>query len=977
MTAYAPAKITRLSTQPIPSDLVDKLLSMEPSQQASWLANTAPLLAPTTRQAFAQLLKEQADKQLRTNLETSAHFAEQIQLLGKLCQDERLIALSLRAQGNIHALGYGDHPKGIALYDQAAAIYQRLGMVYEEALSQTGKIWSLASLGQADEALATGNWASSILADEEDWQALAIVTANMGAIYGRIGNDQSALQQFNKALELYNQLDSAEKATLPMILINRAIVLRNLGRFDESVSSLKKAIAGYEANQQLVGVARAQQNLAMTYFVLGRYNEALSLLNEARTTYLADGRQRDAMLVEIFTSDCLLQLRRFTDVLEKCRECRHIFAELSTQLEMGRALLNEAIAYVGLQDYDAALESLNQARTRFEAEKNRVAVADTDLQEAAVWLWQGKTDEALTQALSCAELFAEHALPIGQARAYLIAAKAAMQLNNTLQATELTNIALKIGQRHTLPALNYQAYHLQGTLAAQQQDSQTALTRLDQAIEALEQMYGRLMIEFRADFVADKEQIYEDAVALCLDLQRPAKGLEYCERAKSRALQDMLAHRLNLRIEARSPEDQPIVDKLLNLRQERDRLYRRWSTSEELGQRGGADEALSAQHRVGQAVLDLEKQITTLWHNLLIRNADYARDATLWQIQTISAQPHLPPDCLLLEYFTVNNRLVLFLVTADSIEAHWLDGNMQQVQTLLQLFQLNLKSVAKSSAAQIELSIKNVQGILYKLYQLLLAPVAERVARYHKLIIVPHGSLHYLPFHALHDGAAYLIQSHELSYLPGSSLIANGRSDAVSDQPTYLAAIGSSYNGRLPHAVTEANKVAARWQGIALIEAQATVQQVRQAAEQATILHLATHGDFRPDSPLFSGLALADGWLTTLDIFNLRLRASLVTLSACQTGRSVVGGGDELLGLMRAFLSAGTTSLVSTLWAVEDASTAVLMGLFYEALHAQQTKGAALRLAQLKLLENGRYPKTYQHPYFWAPFFLVGDAGPL
>ena len=100
------------------------------------------------------------------------------------------------------------------------------------------------------------------------------------------------------------------------------------------------------------------------------------------------------------------------------------------------------------------------------------------------------------------------------------------------------------------------------------------------------------------------------------------------------------------------------------------------------------------------------------------------------------------------------------------------------------------------------------------------------------------------------------------------------------------------------------------------------------------MLHLATHGDFRADNPLFSGLALADGSLTTLDCFNLRLRASLVTLSGCQTGRSVVSGGDELLGLTRALLSAGAASLVLSLWAVEDISTARLMEAFYRNLAA-------------------------------------------
>ena len=112
------------------------------------------------------------------------------------------------------------------------------------------------------------------------------------------------------------------------------------------------------------------------------------------------------------------------------------------------------------------------------------------------------------------------------------------------------------------------------------------------------------------------------------------------------------------------------------------------------------------------------------------------------------------------------------------------------------------------------------------------------------------------------------------------------------------------------------------------------------------------------------------------------LRASLVTLSACQTGRNVVGGGDELLGLMRAFLSGGAASVVLTLWAVEDRSTAQIMESFYLQMSADRNKGEALRHAQLQFIrkESDRVDVSsdyYAHPYFWAPFFLVGDAGPL
>jgi CHAT domain-containing protein len=140
------------------------------------------------------------------------------------------------------------------------------------------------------------------------------------------------------------------------------------------------------------------------------------------------------------------------------------------------------------------------------------------------------------------------------------------------------------------------------------------------------------------------------------------------------------------------------------------------------------------------------------------------------------------------------------------------------------------------------------------------------------------------------------------------------------------------------------------------------------------MIHLACHGDFHPDNPLFSGLALQDGWLTTLEIFNWRLSASLVTLSACQTGRGVVGGGDDLAGLMRAFLSAGARTLVLSQWAVADQATALLMRNFYRALASGEEKPSALRRAMLDLLHGD---PLNQHPYFWAPFFLVGDGGRL
>jgi CHAT domain-containing protein len=308
-----------------------------------------------------------------------------------------------------------------------------------------------------------------------------------------------------------------------------------------------------------------------------------------------------------------------------------------------------------------------------------------------------------------------------------------------------------------------------------------------------------------------------------------------------------------------------------------------------------------------------------------------------------------------------------------------LSAGEQDVQRLSRLLQLNLRAVPNSQPHQIPGLIANAQGILQQLHRMLMAPLEGLVRDIPTLILVPHGSMHYLPLHALHDGQRYLIEQHEITQLPGASLLRFCCRRPILGQG--LLAFGHSYQGRLPHALREANAIAGLLDGEAVLEEAATYQYLKDSVAGRRVLHLAVHGDFRPDNPLFSGLALADGWLTTLDIFGLRLNASLATLSACQTGRHVIGGGDELLGLMRALIYAGAASLVLSLWSVEDRSTAQLMETFYRQLAQGKSKVDALRQAQVGFIrstsELAAQSHAYAHPYFWAPFFLVGDPGPL
>ncbi len=942
---------------------------------------------PASRQALLQIyasqhngtaaatLKAEADRLLRADVRASLEVARLIQQLGATTGRPADRALGLLAEANARAIGLGEYQQAIDLYDEAAAIYEAASLPMEQARAQIGKVGALSFLGRYAEADHAGQWASQVLRAHGQWQPLATLTMNLAIMHARMGEDAAALDLFDQAATLYTELGTEGRAGWLWVQLNRAFVLRNLGQFEASMAACRIAQEELAALGQTVAAARAQQNLALTHFILGQYNEALRGLDQVREVFAADGRQRDAMLVDLFVSNCLLQLRRYADVLETCRAVRSAFTDLGAHDVAAKAIVNEGVAFAGLGRYAEAIASLHEARAIFEQIANAAWIASTDLEIAAVQRFCGQFEESLALASACSQRFQQLRLPVEEAQSYLVAASAAVRLERYEAAGDLARQALAIGETMDVASLVFQAHHLLGQVAAQAGQQEQAMSAYGAAIEHLERLRGRLMVEFRADFLEDKTTVYEDMVLLCVALGQALSGLEYVERAKSRALVEMLAFRLNVGIEARQPEDQAPVEELMRLRGQRDQMVRRWHGKEELKVRG-APAAAGGWDQIEQEVLEIENRITKLWHKLLVRNADYARDASLWQVQVEPIQPYLDDETALVEYFAARGALLAFVVTRDAIAVRRLPIGMAAVQGLLRQLRLNLDAAPRSAPERLPGLTANAQALLQRLHQGLVAPLDDLLSGFPRWFVVPCGALHYLPFQALFDGASYLVQRHEISYLPGASLLRYCLEPRRGGSG--VASFGHSFDGHLPNTVQEAQAIHGILGGELFVEEEATPDCFRAAAGQRRVLHLAAHGSFRPDNPLFSGLALADGWLTTLDIFNLRLDASLVTLSACQTGRSAVGGGDELLGLMRALLYAGAASLALTLWTVEDRSTAGLMERFYRGLAQGQRKGSALRAAQLAYVEaSNAEDARYAHPYFWAPFFLVGDAGQL
>jgi CHAT domain-containing protein len=336
---------------------------------------------------------------------------------------------------------------------------------------------------------------------------------------------------------------------------------------------------------------------------------------------------------------------------------------------------------------------------------------------------------------------------------------------------------------------------------------------------------------------------------------------------------------------------------------------------------------------------------------------------TLPQVQAL-----LPEGSVLLEYFvTDQGRTILWTVERGTVSVRSLPIGRQRVTERIQAFRTLIASRDRQ-----EETARMAQALFNDFVR---PGLQGRTPK--ELIIVPHGPLHYLPFQALMPAPGrYLLQETPLYYYTSASLMQFTRAKGQAGTPTIFAMGNPDFQDRtlsLPYAAREARGIATLFPGTALaIGKAATKATSREELRSHSVLHFATHAEFDEADPLGTSLLLAsttgaDSRLEVQEIFGLDLHASLVVLSACETALGTLTRGDELTGLTRAFIYAGTPSVITTLWQVNDRSAFELMGEFYRQLHAGRNKAEALRLAQLAILD------LHPQPYHWAAYGLIGE----
>jgi CHAT domain-containing protein len=551
---------------------------------------------------------------------------------------------------------------------------------------------------------------------------------------------------------------------------------------------------------------------------------------------------------------------------------------------------------------------------------------------------------------------------------------------------------------------------------------QEAARYADLSIQSLEAQVDKLggTQEAKSKVRGRSGDIYRDALRLQLEMRRPQEAFHLLERFRAQAFLALLAERDLSFAGDLSPE----------LDEERRRLVASYDSNQlqlatlDPKKDRGAIEALQREQvqlrrRRDEIAGEMRRTAPRL------AALQYPQALTFEQVRDA-----LDPGTVMLSYSTGKEQTFLFIVTPGrDLHVEKLEIGRQALEKDIDRY----RQLIDQTRAGSTLGAQGLDWFSRRLYNLLVAPAEPWIAAGKRIVLVPDGPLHLLPFAALtrKDGR-HLVEWKPLSMVLSGTVFAElkkqrreARDAATAAASRQWVAFGDPWfpprlaQGRpedigearlrsistrarlpwkrLPQSRREVEEIAALFppgRRRTYLDREASEERAKSVGRNARIVHFATHAYVDDRSPFDSGLVLSipeelaeghdNGLLQVWEIFeSVRLDADLVVLSACETGIGEIRGGEGIIGLTRAFQYAGARSVLASLWRVEDEATAELMQRFYRHLRSGKAKDEALRAAQLELIRsplrvpNGRGGWTERNaaaPYFWAALQLVGDG---
>lgn len=921
-------------------------------------------------------LKARADTHLRDEPSHARHLADVATTVAGWSGQPEAQALAAWARANARYY-QGHFPECLALYEEALAFFEQTEDALAVARLHSNCSAVLTHLGRYDEALTHLESARAILAPQGPSPYLAGLEMNLAMAYQQLDRYSEAVAACERGRAV--ALTVGDRARAARLDVNRAVALQGVDRFQEAIDLLLAAIPVLEEEGEKLEAARAYLNLGWLRFHTGHYRQALIDLDMARQRFDVLDNELEVATVDLHRAQVYLHLNLLPEVIELCQSAQAVF--LGDRGVLRYAALAEyyaGIAYGRLSEGELALQHLTAARHRMEALGLPVQAACVDLERAGLLL-EEDTAEAQMLARAAYELFTARGLILKAAWAQIVLGDVWYRLGQPEAAGNAYEEALATLEDMGPPELRYRAWYGLGRLAEAAGRPEDALAHYRRAIEVVTATAAALgETDLRAGFLYDKLDAFQAAVILSLDTGRTEEALQVVELARAGG---WMAPPDEIITESDADaEVQRLLDEVRRLREAWHWHYSRLREGD-AGMDPPTKPDSAREMRAWRELQGVERRLTDAMRTLRLHLGRVGEPLPSPSIMMVEMTDHLTEEQCLLIYYVARDQIVAFVIRQTGHTTISLPTPWPQVAQRLDRLLFSLRRQGSDTLVHLQW-----------LWRALLAPLEPHLAGCRQLIVVPYDRLHYLPFHALHDGTGYLLERCQVAYAPTASLLARRSPSDTPSNPQYPISniqliLACSDHGRLPGTLAEGRAIHAvlapssaptqqrttKRDGISLYDAvlyldtEATSDRLRQHASDCTLLHIAAHGHFRPDNPMFSALHLGDGPLLLADLDDLRLpRAPLVTLSACETGLGDLRGGD-VLGLSRAFLYAGAEALLVSLWRVPDEATAHLMETFYRHLTEGASPATALRQAQRALLSE----EGYEHPRQWAGWGLV------
>jgi len=911
-------------------------------------------------------------------------------LLG--CSTPSVLVTREQQQGDYYN-NQNNYEQAIIHYKKSLEASARLGM-YRNPLMESQLCRKIAhaheALGNFKEALIYINNAMEIDSSNNHQLQLIEDYRESGKSYIMMGEIKKGISQLNRCLDMSEGMETSSLKTFPKKIVadNRMVLAKaclTLGMYSQSLENSQIAMTLYKDIDSREGQIEANLFLGSIYTDMGDLHHAENLLNYsvrlAEESLLHTSRQHQ-VLGEAFEyrGEYETALKHKLTALEEAKKANILPQILWATVGVGDAYKKIGDTERATEYYKKALElretqdiqsqsieaSLDMRLDNFLAAKSYFTAAGAFIGSGLAFLRLAEAkamEHDIDSALICnkeAEYYFQQAhIKEGIANAALRMSHLLVDLNKLKDADAGLSRVLKLTAN---PELLWQVWYHKGRIHEKKGQTDSAIVSYKKAIETIESIREKFTIEeFKSIYLDNKIDVYDRLIQLLIKQNREREAFYYSERARARAFLDMLA---NKKPDIHEGADKDYIEKeqLLSFKMQQLKKQIQKSLFDFYG---------DATMRTLQSSLNEELERTREEYNevilqLKLMNSSYPSLISIEPAPLEKIQSSLDESTALLEYWVGKEGTFLWIVTKKKVS----------------IFSINLTSgqmidIIRKCREVIASQKDKENESLTRLYEAIIQPAESVLNDFTSIGIIPHGPLHFLPFQALKDKEGkFLIEKKQMFYAPSSNVYLQCKEKTPAMGENFLGmALGDIMIGSffgLPGTSREVDAISAFYPEKTIKKKENITEDFfKQEAENFNIIHLATHGHFNKEQPLFSYLLMHptesnDGQLTVHEVFGLDLKARLVVLSACQTGLGDISRGDELVGLSRAFIYAGTPSIIVSLWSLADEPAAQLMIQFHKHLKTMAA-AEALALAQREMI------KKYKYPYYWAPFVLVGQ----